>query len=81
LEISIWEVQTRFDSDFNQGLLSEIYSIDSGIATGEDKNPKDSIWDYDKPNLNILKQEIVDIVTKTIFQQIPKIRMLNPKRL
>jgi len=73
----IWEVQTRFDSEFNNGLLNEIYSIGHGISIGEDKNPKDSIWDYDKPNLNILKQEIVDIVTKTIFQQIPEIRMLN----
>lgn len=73
----IWEVQTRFDNEFNKILLEEIYSIGRDMATGQDKNPHDSIWDYNKPNLSILKQEIVDIVTKTIFQQIPEIRMLN----
>ena len=73
----IWEVQTKFDNEFNKTLLDEIYSIGHGIATGEDKKPHDSIWDYNKPNLTILKQEIVDVVTKTIFQQIPEIRMLN----
>ena len=75
----IWEVQTKFDTEFNKKLLDEIYSIGYGIATGQDKKPKDSIWDYDKPNLNIIKQEIIDIVTKTITQQIPEIRMLNLK--
>jgi hypothetical protein len=75
----IWEVQTKFDTEFNKKLLDEIYSIGYGISTGQDKKPKDSIWDYDKPNLNIIKQEIIDIVTKTITQQIPEIRMLNLK--
>jgi hypothetical protein len=75
----IWEVQTKFDAEFNKKLLDEIYSIGYGISTGQDKKPKDSIWDYDKPNLNIIKQEIIDIVTKTITQQIPEIRMLNLK--
>lgn len=75
----IWEVQTRFDDKFNKTLLNEIFSIGQGITTGQDKNPNYSIWDYDKPNLNILKQEIIDIVTKTITQQIPEIRMLNLK--
>lgn len=75
----IWEVQTKFDAEFNKKLLDEIYSIGYGITTGQDKKPKDSIWDYDKPNLNNIKQEIIDIVTKTITQQIPEIRMLNLK--
>ena len=65
----IWEVQTKFDTEFNKKLLDEIYDIGYGIASGQDKKPKDSIWDYDKPNLNIIKQEIIDIVTKTITQQ------------
>lgn len=73
----IWEVKTRFDSEFNRGLLQEIFSIGHDITTGKDKNPMYSIWDYDKPNLQILKQEIIDIVMKTITQQIPEIRMLN----
>ena len=75
----IWEVQTRFDDEFNKSLLDEIYSIGHGITSGQDKKPHDSIWDYNKPNLSILKEEIVDIVTRTIIQQIPEIRMLNLK--
>lgn len=75
----IWEVQTRFDHIFNKKLLEEIYTIGHGISSGKDKNPQYSIWEYDYANLNILKQEIVDIVTTTITQQIPEIRMLNLK--
>ena len=75
----VWEVQTRFDEKFNETLLDEIYGIGKNIYTGIDNNPSNSIWDYDRPNLNILKQEIIDIVTKTIIQNIPEIRMLNIK--
>ena len=73
----IWEVQTRFDDEFNKNLLDEIYEIGKPIALGIEKNPPNSLWDYSKPHLDILKQEIVDIVTKTITQSIPEIRMLN----
>lgn len=75
----IWEVKTRFDTEFNEQLLDEIYSIGKAIVVGEDKTPHNSIWDYSKPNLDILKQEIVDIVTKTITREIPEIRLLNLK--
>ena len=73
----IWEVQTRFDEQFNDILLDEIYSIGKDIVLGVDKDPNNSIWDYSRPNLDILKQEIIDIVTKKIVQNIPQIRMLN----
>ena len=73
----IWEVQTRFDEQFNEQLLEEIYSIGKDIVLGNDRSPKNSIWDYSRPNLDILKQEIIDIVEKTIIQEIPEIRMLN----
>lgn len=73
----IWEVQTKFDSEFNETLLQEIYDIGKDIVLGKDKDPKNSIWDYSRPNLDILKQEIVDIVTKKIVQNIPQLRMLN----
>jgi hypothetical protein len=75
----IWEVKTRFDGEFNKTLLDEIYGIGKDITLGVDENPRDSIWDYSRPNLDILKQEIVDIVTKTITQNIPEIRLLNLK--
>lgn len=75
----IWEVQTKFDAEFNEVLLDEIYGIGKDITSGKDKSPNNSIWDYDRPNLNILNQEIIDIVTKTIVQNIPEVRMLNIK--
>lgn len=73
----IWEVQTRFDEEFNETLLDEIYGIGKDIILGKDKDPNNSIWDYSRPNLDILKQEIIDIVTKKIVQNIPQLRMLN----
>ena len=73
----IWEVQTKFDEKFNDELLEEIYDIGKDIVLGRDKDPKNSIWDYSRPNLDILKQEIIDIVTKKIVQNIPQLRMLN----
>ena len=75
----IWEVQTRFDETFNEQLLDEIYGIGQDIYTGTDRDPSNSIWDYSRPNLDILKQEIVDIVTRKITQEIPEIRLLNLK--
>lgn len=73
----IWEVQTRFDEQFNEELLNEIYGIGKDIVLGNDRDPHNSIWDYSRPNLDILKQEIIDIVTKKIVQNIPQLRMLN----
>lgn len=73
----VWEVQTRFDEQFNETLLDEIYGIGKDIVLGKDKDPHNSIWDYSRPNLDILKQEIIDIVTKKIVQNIPQLRMLN----
>jgi uncharacterized protein (TIGR02466 family) len=73
----IWEVQTKFNTNFNEQLLEEIYDIGKNITLGKDKDPHNSIWDYSYPNLDILKKEIVDIVTKTITQNIPEVRMLN----
>ena len=73
----IWEVQTKFDEEFNEVLLDEIYGIGKDIILGKDKDPNNSIWDYSRPNLDILKQEIINIVTKKIVQNIPQLRMLN----
>jgi hypothetical protein len=73
----IWEEQTKFDELFNEVLLEEIYAIGKNIALGVDRDPHNSIWDYSRPNLDILKQEIINIVTKKIVQNIPQLRMLN----
>jgi hypothetical protein len=73
----VWEQQTRFDAEFNRVLLDEIYDIGKQIATGEDKDPHNSIWDYSRPNLNILKEEIIDIVSRAIALEVPEVRKLN----
>ena len=73
----IWKVQTRFDSAFNEKLLDEVYEIGKGIVTGTDSAPHASIWDYDRPCLNELNKEILDIVLDTITREISQIRMLN----
>lgn len=73
----IWDVKTRFDEEFNNQLLEEIYGIGKDIVTGVDKKPHGSIWHYSRPNLDILKKEILDIVLDTITKEIPQIRMLN----
>jgi hypothetical protein len=73
----IWEVKTRFDHEFNERLLDEIYGIGKDIYQGRDRDPSNSIWDYSRPCLDELKQEIIDIVTREIVRNIPEIRMLN----
>ena len=75
----IWEVQTKFDATFNEQLLEEIYDIGRNITLGTDKDPHNSIWDYSRPNLDILKQEIIDIVETIIIKNIPEVRLLNLK--
>ena len=77
----IWEVQTKFDEEFNTQLLEEIYDIGRNITLGIDAKPSNSIWDYaDRyPHLNEIKQKIIDVVTMTITKEIPEIRMLNIK--
>ena len=76
----VWEVQTRFDEQFNETLLDEIYGIGKDIVLGKDKDPNNSIWDYSRPNLDILKQEIIDIVTKKIVQNQEYSRIENRRR-
>jgi uncharacterized protein (TIGR02466 family) len=73
----VWEVQTKFDHEFNLRLLDEIWNIGRAIADGTDANPHNSIWDYSGACLDALKQEIIDIVSRAIAQEIPEVRMLN----
>jgi uncharacterized protein (TIGR02466 family) len=72
-----WKIKTKFDSIFNTALLDELHDIAKDIKSGKDKNPHNSIWDYDKPCLNILNQEIINIVTQTVFQNLPEIKQLK----
>jgi len=71
----IWEHQTDFDSRFNEDLLDEIYSIAQEVST--EANPKESLWDYDRPMLRILKTTLMSITNNLILKDIPEIRELN----
>lgn len=73
----VWEVQTEFDKTFNQGLLDEIYSIGRDIKIGVDENPHDSLWSYNKPHLNKLKEAILNTVTESVKRDIPEAKELN----
>jgi len=73
----VWEVQTGFDSEFNSQLMDEIYAIGMDINSGKDRTPGNSIWDYSRPKLDMLKREIIDIVNRVVIRDIPEIRMLN----
>jgi uncharacterized protein (TIGR02466 family) len=60
-----WEVETDFDSAFNEKLLEEISHIKHN-----DPNKVFNIWDYPGENLQILKQLQIDIIkeqTKEYF--------------
>jgi uncharacterized protein (TIGR02466 family) len=67
-ESPIWETKTNFDPQFNQNLLDEIYTIAKNIQTGKDSNPKDDLWDYDLPHLQLLKKTILDTITTQVMQ-------------
>jgi len=73
----IWEHQTDFDEQFNEDLLDEIYSIAQEITT--EVNPKESLWDYNRPMLRMLKSTLTSITNNIVISQIPEIRELNYK--
>jgi hypothetical protein len=72
----IWTVKTDFDNDFNENLLDELYSIAKEISTSP--NPKNSLWDYPRPNLQILKKTFDYYVTTSAYT-IPELKDLKLK--
>jgi hypothetical protein len=73
---SFWTVKTDFDQEFNQVLLDELYSIAKEISTSPD--PKNSLWDYPRPNLQILKSTF-DQCVFSATQSIPELKDLKLK--
>ena len=71
----IWQIKTNFDKRFNEELIDEIYSIAEQVKS--DPNPKDSLWDYYRPNLSILKTALTTFTNNTVITNIPEIRILN----
>lgn len=70
----IWDTKTDLDSNFNQGLLDEIYLIAKNIQTGKDSKPHDDLWDYDLPYLQKLKKTIHELVTKHAIKYVQEAR-------
>jgi uncharacterized protein (TIGR02466 family) len=75
----IWELQTDSTPEFHEELLDEIYGIAKNISTGIDKNPKDSLWDYDTPHLSSLKSKILKIASDVVLKEIQEAQELNLK--
>ena len=71
----IWQVKTDFDKRFNEELIDEIYSIAEQVK--EESNPKDSLWDYHRPNLSILKTAFSSYTNNAVTRDIPEIQRLN----
>lgn len=71
----IWWFKTDFDKKFNDDLIEEIYSIAEQVKN--DPNPKDSLWDYYRPQLSILKTALSSFTNNVVTRDIPEIRQLN----
>jgi hypothetical protein len=71
----IWQIKTDFNKKFNNDLVDEIYSISQELKN--DLNPKDSLWDYHRPNLSILKTKIDSCINTIAPKDIPEIKELN----
>lgn len=76
-QFPIWEKQTPFDLDFNKQIEDEVYSIAKEMMSMTD--PKDSLWDYDRPALTTLKQYILNYVNEVIPNSIQEVKDLNIK--
>lgn len=75
----VWEFDTGFDASFNSELLNEIHEIAVRIATGVDTEPRDSLWDYSRPNLDTLKAFINTQAINAIRQSVGEAADLNLK--
>ena len=73
----VWQMQLDFDSSFHQSIMDEAYYIAKDIQTNKDVNPKDSLWEYSRPNIDKLKSSVLDIVRKTVIKDIADATKLN----
>lgn len=73
----VWVMDLGFDQTFNDVILEEAYEIASDMRSGVDKNPQNSLWDYSKPNLDVLKNAVLDIVKTKIIKEVGSAKGLN----
>jgi hypothetical protein len=72
----IWTAKTPFDDKFNEDLMDELYSVAKEISVSP--NPKISLWDYPRPNLQILK-DYFDLCIEKAADDVPELRDLRLK--
>ena len=72
-ESPVWTYKTKFNDNFNQELLVELYNIASNIKLGIDKNVGSSLLDYtdSNPRLKELLDTKVDVITSTVNDYLP----------
>jgi len=73
----IWEMFIPFPESFNDDLMKELHKIGSDISFGIDDKPHDSLWDYQSPCLNQLKNAITAVIKSVIQANIPEAKDLN----
>jgi uncharacterized protein (TIGR02466 family) len=74
----VWEYVSPFDAEFNKALLKEVYEIGQSIEQGG-TNGKLSLWDYDAPHLNKLKEYILAKCYQAVCGDISEVNELNLK--
>jgi len=72
----VWEYQSPFDAAFNKALLQEVYEIGQSIAK-DGTYGKLSLWDYDRPHLNTLKEYILAKCYQSVCGDISEVNELN----
>jgi hypothetical protein len=73
----VWEISTGFNPAFNAALTTEIKEIGEAIATQH--TAQLSLWDYSRPNLDILKKYILEKSQEMVTRDIAEVRDLNIK--
>ena len=54
-----------------------IVKQDKDIQSGKDQFPKDSLWEYSRPNIDKLKSDVLNIVRSTVIKGIAEAKQLN----
>ena len=71
----VWEFNTGLPTEFNDEVIKEIVSIGDEIAS--DPNPKNSLFDYSRPNFDFLKSVITYTATQELHKDIAEAKELN----
>lgn len=73
----VWMMELNYSKEFHQSIMDEVYYIAKDIKDGVDTNPKDSLWEYSRPNLDKLRDDVLNIVRTTVIKGIAEAKQLN----